>query len=108
MKIFIFLPPLTGWQLSVSAGAVAQIILEVIGLLVTDLWHTGLVIPFKATVLVCELLVPGVGKVKKLFCKSKFLLYSHIYSVISVYVRLHLVSYGLVRIGRFGVSSTSD
>ncbi len=59
------LPPLTGWQLSVSAGAVAQIMLEVIGLLVTDLWHTGLVIPFKATVLICEVLEPGVGDGKR-------------------------------------------
>jgi hypothetical protein len=58
---------LTGWQLSVSAGAFAQIMLEVIGLLVTDLWHTGLVIPFKATVLICELLAPGVGESKKVF-----------------------------------------
>jgi hypothetical protein len=41
--------------------------LEVIGLLVTDLWHTGLVIPFKATVLICELLAPGVGERKKVF-----------------------------------------
>ena len=80
--MIIYLPPLAGWQMAaagVEVGAIAQIMLEVIGRLVTDPWQTELVMPLKTAALMGGPLVP---------CKDKKILKCILFQPIYSFVRL--------------------